>query len=533
MAEHELSEFSVEVGNWHQLPIDSSLSQLEQDLKLESPTGKGPSRKQIRSALMDISVDGPAGEDSPLYSQLTRTQHDETRVSTDTHPVAIYHEIEDLTKAVARARYQNRNIKGEQLAEKALEALVDSLYERSAFDSYTTLQALKEPHVRNMFVQKFHSEIKYRLDAIWSLTVNQSADIAAQNMRTAFPALDALVLILLGNSSSAEAHGPSSWTETFRSIYKNLMSARPKIQESNQDEYGIAPDQIKFELAGHPDLLVNLQKRLNVSRKSVPSEKLKTDYERYLCVCAESSDPQAFKLVHTFLQEYSALSSYICHEDEWEDLQPQVYEELCQYVRELFQDVDHADLVPYNYTEYSSKTANAAFISTLCKHAHDQIRAAIHQPLRLLLAVTYLHYFHLDDAPDLAICVFNLTPQLDAWSQDAEGELEHLVKEHAELPLSSCISTLDIPEFVQAYNRCAPSVFQVPPLSEKQLAVIRDSSRIPSTMETLCSTAFFLRLESQLVASSLIEKCIEEISQQYKALRAAYSNFPDFLSSNP
>lgn len=586
MDKEQLTEFTVDAGPRHELPVDSSLNQIEQRLKnIYGNEKRPPSRKTILQALSDLAEKGNKKFHNPviskeeaayLYEQVIRQRYQTDwakEKSSPTHPAFIHWEEVPLIEALTIAKAENREAVGEELAYLTLNKLIEthlSNYTPELEQSFTALQLLGNEYAQWCLIQKHQEQLTPRLNQIHALALTHDPATSLENMHLAFSALDSLISDLLVNSSKARSSPADSYTKHLNTLYDNLRSIReesymPAEKESSKDDTTIHPKIIKFSLPEGHEILDPLQKGLCGPWWNMPPEEkasLRECYEQYLLYhFLQTKDAET---VQTFLKNYHALSSYINGNESWEQIQLAIRKELQEYIRWIFNDVQSGNVVPpYTYSEYEGKTASSAFIANLTKYAHDQIRATVHHPLRLLLMVYYIKALNLLELRESTVALEGnfqaiqacltlttgaklrvddpaksfddiLAPTLGAWMDQTERAIEVLKKEHPHLSLVTVTDVHDLTAFLEAYEESVPDFFSEGLLSKEYLLSCAES--ISSDTVPLLSKAVavgeFLRASTQLVTADIAKSALAEIEERYKAQRPTYRNNENTLTTS-
>ena len=578
MDETKDTEFTINAGLWYELPVDSSLNQLEKELKAElTPGKKAPSRKLIRQSLLYLAecdekysrgLDA-VNDDEALYlfdrvwGNRYRTD-DEKDLAGTTHPATIHWETVPLLKALALTRANVRSAKGEQLAQLTLESLYDqylNLPVAEMKENYFSLQILRDECAQKYLIQKHQDQVIQRLDLIYYLTLVQQSEAAAQNMREAIPGLDALLVNLLQNVSQEPNGSQESHTERLNHLYDNLRSVRDSSVFSDADKsvYGIEDTKIKFSLPENSEFLKQIREDLSTPWRKMPSAKkaeIRKNYEKYLVYCFRRTEEADG--IRSLLEKHDTLTTYIRTVETWNDIQTAVREELCEYVKGIFADIKRGDVdFPYVYSGYKGKTASSAFISELTKSVHDQIRKDVHQPLRLLLTVRYAEIFELKTAvmesmerdaqlqalfalvtgkiliphgqTEMFSPVFSKTlfPKLNKWLDNADNEILSLKNKFPHLPILTREDNLDLAAFMDTYEKTVLVMFPEQSPSKEKLRSSAEKTRNKATplITKVLAVGDLLEADAWLVAADIIARALEEIGQRYRYLRDSYDRF--------
>lgn len=529
----EQQGFVHEAGDWYDLPVDRSLNQIHRELKQEYPANTY-SRNLIRNAIKNLaSSDRKNHSNISIYNEIFCRRNEPWGIADgiDTHPVAIEWEVVEFVKAITRAKafFGKKQISAETLAEKALEYLMQDLLdytERDAESDFRKYQVLKEPYTQDHLISQYEDELTRRLDLIFRLTIRQPASIAVHTLRRALPALDNLIIDLTQEPLAAQEQPAPLALDAMLNLYQNLRSVRFSMVHELEDK----TIQFHFSLHQKTELVDNLKKQFrdehqeifDVQLKNLSDEERKQmekGYNQYLCAFVAENEPNAVDQIKTFLKSYDDVRTYIQRHLSVADLHQTVLDELTSYACDIFRDAERCDCLPYSYSMYQADSASTAFVTERTKYAHDQIRAAIHEPLRLLQIHAYMKFFRLDYVPDLAMVVFSLIEPLEQWREAVERSLQALQENHPELSLTLGIPDASIEEFIEQYTSLAIPIFKENAFPQDQVKCMLQSlcSNI-SYMEAIDLVAQILKANCQLVVSYIIKSAADEIVGQYQAL---------------
>ena len=520
----EAEKFTYHAGNIHELPLDKSLNMIQKELCSEYPDAQtqGFSRKMIQCAVRDLSVSEDrnsnlkVGTEHPIYQHLF-CQHVDPENSdrrNDTHAAAIDWEVESFVKAVARARSTKKRLRGDALIEKTFDILADDIFsapEEDFLKDVRTAALLKTDAIKNKLMQKYRPQIEARLNLIWYATLLQPASTASENMRSAIPVLDKLLIDLLPKIDFSFSP-PDIDLSAVQNVYDNLESIRPSYS-GDRAHYNKV---FYFESNQHSKDLKECLDRAASAASEETLGSLKATYNNYLW----EQYSESFKDILKFKDSYLDIRNYLQKEDA-SDLRKKVEDELSQYVRDIFQDVDNIDSILYTYSSYIPTYSDSAFITESTKRAHDQIWVALNEPFRLLKMIVFVKAFHLDTllklAPDEnADATLRVLREL---YQYIEQEIEKASKQYPNLPLMKNLTTAPPKQFIKHYCEFVLPIFADAALNKNQLAdhlyVLQNQQ---SFMAALFTAAVLLRANAQIVAVYLVRECVKEIMDQHSAL---------------
>lgn len=386
---------------------------------------------------------------------------------------------------------------------------------------------MKDEYIRSRLIEDAGGEIQTRLGLIHGLVIPRSANQALKRMKLAFPVLDELIIRLLkeesdGNEDGSECASP---LKSLQEYYARLLECRPKpiLPDPNS-----LASKVTFQPTAQPeltkDLLEHLKKLGSHPDDTSELKEAQEAFGQYLRRRSGEMDPKSAKTADEFAIEYAGLMRYIQRSESWPGTRELIRKELYTYIRNLCSDAVNLDYIPYDYASYEETDASTAFIRELCRHAHNQIRAAVHHPLRLIQESAYLAYFYPVAAakkPDAAAQFAQalgtlLAPQLLGWENGFSQEMDRL-KNHCVQSLSKAPNELT-PGFVASHQRhVVKKLYEDTAQFRKELKILRS----PGMTWIQCvqqKTVLFL-WGVRAVAVDIADTAEEEMRQQYECLQ--------------
>lgn len=530
--------FSVDLRKQHRFPLDMSLNGFCRSLAKDFPEGSAPTRKLIYSALSALSFDGKPSYDSKetLYTRVLENSYVEERSQHDhnTYPRSICWETQDLLKAVCKARTRSRTLRDQSLAQETLDILLQQLKdlpEEQLASKYVDFQLLRDSYIRTSLMHALSPEIIKRLDTICWLTFAQPETVALKTMPTAFEQLDSLIITLLQQDGIAESMPQETQPlNVFCDYYDRLVSIR---EADNPAE--LKCEAFTFVLEDDSPFMISLKEAFGPPKGKDVSEKKAADerdcallFEKYLRLRAEAANPMDATLVREFVHGYSGLKAYLRLQDTGKAVEDAVREEIYRYLKNIFNDIVKGDTVASDYSDYSdyeATSAEFAYIKTLCKNAHNQIRAKIHLALRLLQ--TQNHYFRLiSDLLEDSDTTFKekalkaIEAPLSDWNKHAASTRGILAKEN---PSALLIKPENISAVIALYNEKLSSLTGDRLDADTLRDVFKEISESNNSLWSRCNAlAYLLRLDCQLIAYTLAEEAISEIKKTHQILQEHY-----------
>ena len=539
--------FELNIENSNMLPIDQSLHAFMLQLNEGRAEKDQLTAKLVCNALGAVpkESDQAAPEDS-IYQDVFKNKYDnEDRSGRHTYPIPIFWETQDLFRAICKGRKQNRKLKNEPLAKASLEFLIDDLKKRNPTtvgERYQDFQLLKDEYIRSRLIEDAGGEIRTRLGLIHGLVIPRSANQALKRMKLAFPVLDELIIRLLqeesvGNEDGSECASP---LKSLQEYYARLLECRPKpvLPDPNSLAFKVTfqptaqPELTKDlverlkKLGSHPDDTDKL-KETQKAKRAKKAQEAQEAFGQYLRRRSGEMDPEGAKTADEFAFEYAGLMQYIQRSESWSSTQKLIRKELYTYIRNLCSDAVNLDYVPYDYASYEETDASTAFIRELCRHAHNQIRAAVHHPLRLIQESAYLAYFYPVAAakdPDTAAQFAQalgtlLAPQLLGWENGFSQEIDRL-KNHCVQSLPKAPNELT-PGGVASHQRhVVKKLYEDTALFRKELKILRSPGM--TWIQCVQQKTVLLLWGVRAVAVDIADTAEEEMRQQYECLQEWY-----------
>lgn len=533
--------FELNTENSNVLPIDQSLHAFTLQLNEGRAKKDQLTARLVRNALGAVpkESDQAAPEDS-IYRDVVKNKYDyEDESGRHTYPIPIFWETQDLFRAICKGRKQNRKLKNEPLAKASLEFLIDDLKKRNPTtvgERYQDFQLLKDEYIRSRLIEDAGGEIRTRLGLIHGLVIPRSANQALKRMKLAFPVLDELIIRLLqeesvGNEDGSECASP---LKSLQEYYARLLECRPKPVLPDPNSLAF---KVTFQPTAQPELTKDLVERLkklgshpddtDKLKETQKAQEAQEAFGQYLRRRSGEMDPEGAKTADEFAFEYAGLMRYIQRSESWSSTQKLIRNELYTYIRNLCSDAVNLDYVPYDYASYEETDASTAFIRELCRHAHNQIRAAVHHPLRLIQESAYLAYFYPVAAakdPDTAAQFAQalgtlLAPQLLGWENGFSQEIDRL-KNHCVQSLPKAPNELT-PGFVASHQRhVVKKLYEDTALFRKELKILRSPGM--TWIQCVQQKTVLLLWGVRAVAVNIADTAEEEMCQQYESLQEWY-----------
>jgi len=534
----KMGEFLFHVDEDRMLPIDQSLSgflpQVQDVVMRDPPKGK-PSRRLMEGAFCAIPClkDSKEGQrkarKDTLYEMLRYDRLDMTEKNNErtTQAVVIKWEVQKLLLALCEARGSQRTLKGGSLAKAAIEMLIEEMRRKNLDDvktCYWDRKLLNAEQVKAIVASQYNLEIEKRLWAVWNLTVRRPATEVLEAMKLVYPALDNLVLALAqveqsGTRYSAEEAKTQDQLalELFWNYYNDLVRGRPELEQRGWDEA------MPFRLSGQEKLLSELKASLEGPGED-PAETARL-YEQFLIEKDREVNPDANSAVDGFLDNCKQLDGYVNKIEAWNEVQPQVWEELCTYIKNIFNDIRSLNYIPYDYSEYEEAGARAAFIKECCKNVHNQIHCHLHQVFRLLLENAYRQDI-LSNLPEESRYFGHvvLVGWTSKWVKQVKAELERLRHDYKQFPFLFRDDDKELEAMVNLYNgevaeKGVADLITVETMKEHMKNINHASSLV-----LWCEAwAEILRIIAQIIAVHIARSAQEEIREQYNLLASIYN----------
>lgn len=498
------------------LPIDSSGQQLAESVNR--------SRTMLASTLEALEP-GNKREPDSLFYQVFHDRLDpwrESRVKDDNTAAAVYWEITDLLRAMITVRGQAR-LKGEELAWAALWELGQKLMNKeSKALQYPDYYALRYEQVRKSMFQKFEPEINLRLQYLWMLLAGQSSGDIERNLRMALPVLDNLILDLT-NGKTEEQSGTTSGKSSvsaLKSLYNDLLKTRKEITIIDSGFRKV--DFGKGKLGRANEELAAAMTRAHKTFTEADKRAFESNFNCYLCEIDDNLKSERPK-TQAFMERYAQLSRYIGENSV--SYEEEVRRELYEYVKKLFDDLDHLNNMFYRQNTYGQESkdsaaqigADTAFLGKRLENAHEQIQSRIHIQMRVLRITNTMKYLEIGRSKRDA--------ELTEWLKLVAGQLG---QEFQDLPLYREGQTFDVAQFAAAYNQRVPRCLGCRGLDFETIS----EAWSEEAEKSLRDWAGLLRLECELVAIHAADETVQACMEEVRWLKTELTNYRDWLQEN-
>lgn len=524
--------FKYSVPSWSELPIDSSINELAQEL--------GCSRRLLRNALEDLDAQCAAGQgvnaENFWFREIVEGRKEKNggskdglRDDRDTRPAALYWEIKDLVAAIARARMDGRGIKGNELAKRALINLAKDLSndrEPLAHHIFCRTKLLSNERIQQEMLQLFAPEIKKRqavIDYLLTQPLYQHSRIVLEMCE----AIDALILEVDSQDlqdiiNSRDIDLPRDDEAQMRRLYQAMLRPRMLNQRRVSDGTKTFLFHLPEDNEGiNGEIIKELEEILPKGelppgeRKSTRWDALEKTYDRYLLA---SEDPEISAKADEFESYFKDAQNYIYGGTSDEEFEKSVRAELAEYGQSIFEDLESLRIFPFSYSNYSSHKVSDRYIGKLLRNCHDHILYAV------LPGLSFLQIYY-SFASLGGICEDANQERLEALRRHMRDEIFKL------LPLvidcSNRLSDKEYEEFVTKYNSVVVPVLHTSPICQEllkdlwQTACTAANSAEPIGRRVL-RTANMLLLSCHMAVCCEIETSVQHLLEDRRMLAKVY-----------
>lgn len=513
--------YTYTTREWLELPIDSSINSLHKQMEC--------SRNSIRKALDDLDK-----ENHYLYHQIIERGNDDPKEDCiNTRPAALYWEVVDLVKGLVEAKKTGPRKKGDELAELTIQMLAKNLTQEdplSVKESFVRVCFLDNMLIRDRMVQQYQGEVKRRLECIEKLMENRPIHDTTEQILTVCKGLDFLISYLLEKYDVAGEPKKAS-TADINDLYEKLMTVRKKSRQLNDKQI---PHKIRFSLTHseeHDKIIHSLEDALSKCTRHPTGEARKeigSLYNKYLLARLNKTKK---KDVEQFDESFQTLKSLAQRaEADDETYEQEIREELGAFVRDMFEDLKKADVMPYSYDSFHSINLETAYMSAVMQIVHQHIMLAVHEPLRLIRISYSLIYFTSFPKEEPRFYGHRYVSLNSARVENHITSLKKVIwdlcNDHRELPLVLSPNDAWIEEFVECYEKCVAPVMHEKGISKNVIRTALEQLSAP-TMDKEDQLTRMSALTQYLLFICHIVVCnkVEISVQEMKANHAKLLNF--------
>lgn len=526
--ENKKNEDKPEVipNQWLNLPTDFSMNRFCEDYYRQIKPRTKPAAGTVQEALISLEADNQNAGKSINDSIFAKRERNEKGRSTTT-PRAVFWEVQDLMKTILYTYQMDNAPRGEGHAALVLDALADTL-KQGSFDNlqedYIKLKMLNCAGIQEKLINALEDNLQKRWDLLKELVISAKLLETTQNLKVVLERLDGIIAELCGGKSVendvSHKTNDSQYPQTAAvlELYSDLVSERKKLLP--QSKKSLPSDEYQWTVSDENKKLVEtMQKMLKKHKRrknECSSDEFLRVYNYYLCLQLQE---ETKKRALDFAQIYTEVVSYIngdCNEEQFRNA---VQDELEQFARDIFDDLEKLDAYGYSYCRFDPPKAIDAHFRTRLADIHREIQMSIHEPLmRLRIAYTVFHFLLYPGKENGNCC--NLTPVGVADMEKLTDRMRQLIysieRDNQEMPILGALSTM---QYAKQYNEKVVPIMgcsKIDGESLKELLSYINCLDKQNAVNRWKATTKVLTYQCQMLVASKVERSIAELTVEYK-----------------
>lgn len=384
MSEQEAKYFA---SGWRHLPSDRTMSEfLTAYYNNAKDRGTIPSQKYFRNVLE--SIDASDYENTLLRRLFPRWNNGKTEPN-NRIPNLVPWEAEDLLTKILQIRDNSKECKGTVFSEAILLELAGELektIDRDIKEDYVAIQYLSSDYIQDKLLQRFREPFSNRLNLLEEYIFNKESGVDITMLATILGEIDGLIAQF--EDRQAKCTSP---TQALYTLFENLTSSRENLLPEKNREDGV----VSFTWSTRANAaLVNSLKRMIHNTERNRNEKKRDEflkkYQQYLLALLPTTTSEN---AQRFWSSYQMLYDYFFSVEASSKFEKDVREELYQFAREIFNNLDYTDSIELPYSTYEANYAGTAYVRQRIAEYHQKIQLQIHSALHLILAFRHFFYF--------------------------------------------------------------------------------------------------------------------------------------------
>ena len=384
MSEQEAKYFA---SGWRHLPSDRTMSEfLTAYYNNAKDRGTIPSQKYFRNALESIDT---SEHDNILLKQLFPHWNNGKTESNNRKPNLIPWEAEDLLTKILQIRDNSKECKGTAFSEEILLELAGELektLDKDIKEDYVAIQYLSSDYIQDKLLQRFREPFSDRLNLLQEYIFNKESGVDITMLATILGEIDGLIAQF--EDRQAKCTSP---TQALYTLFENLTSSRENLLPEKNREDGV--DSFTWSSRADAALVNSLESMIHNTernRNEQKRDKFLKNYQQYLLALLPATTSEN---AHRFWSNYQILYDYFFSVEASGKFEKDVREELYQFAREIFNNLDYADSIELPYSTYEANNAGTTYVSQRIVEYHQKIQLQIHSALHLILAFRHFFYF--------------------------------------------------------------------------------------------------------------------------------------------
>lgn len=532
-------------SGWRHLPSDRTMSEFltayfnnAKDRKII------PSQKYFRNALESIDA---SDSDNILLRRLFPRWNNGKTEPNNRIPNLVPWEVEDLLTRILQIRDNSKECKGTAFSEAILLELAGELektLDRDIKEDYVAIQYLSSDYIQDKLLQRFREPFSDRLNLLEEYIFNKEPGVDITMLATILGEIDGLIAQFEGRQAKC-----ISPTQALYTLFENLTSSRENLLPEKNREDGV--DSFTWDTQADVALINTLDSMIHNTERNRNEQKrdeFLKNYQQYLLALLPDTTSENAR---RFWSNYQILYDYFFSVEASSKFEKDVREELYQFAREIFNNLDYTDSIELPYSTYEANYAGTTYVRQRIAEYHQKIQLQIHSALHLILA--FRHFFYFLGVKDMTkqtkeylYEVINCLPtQKDSPdSQSAteqndfcaiserylsiaramEKQFTRLSHTHPEIPTVDFNDINSLNSYVSAYKARTYPIFQDEeteinsPMLRNFLTLPTDPPHPRNRFARLWAMNSLLTMQCKLVVALEIEKAIPALVEEYSRI---------------
>ncbi len=512
-------------NQWMNLPTDSSMNRFCEDYYRQIKPRTKPAAGTVREALISLEENNKDSSLSIYASIFAKRERNERGKST-TIPRAVFWEVQDLMKIILYTYQMDKAPRGEGHAALVFDELADAL-KQGGFDDlqedYIKLKMLNSAGIQEKLINELEDNLQKRWNLLKKLAISDKLLQTTRNLRVVLEQLDGIIAELRDSKSVENDisykinNSQNPQTAAVLELYSELVSERKKLLP--QSEKSLPSDEYRWTVSNENKKLVEtMQKMLKTHKRresDCSSDEFLEIYNRYLCMqVPEETKARA----HCFAKGYTQILSYINGRCDEVLFKKAIRDELNQFARDIFEDLERLDAYGYSYCRFDPPKAIDAHFRTRLADIHRDIQMVIHEPLMRLRIAYTVFYFLLYPGKENGNCC-NLTPAGVAGMEKITIRMRDLIKSISDRVKGVLhLEPSNLRQYAELYNRHVVPIVGCTEINRedlKELVYHLNCMHQINMIDRWKAATKLLTYQCQMAVAFMVEQNVEKLTSEY------------------
>lgn len=536
---------NYDASGWRHLPSDRTMSEFLTGYYNDAKDrGSIPSQKYFRNALERINTSDH--ENILLRRLFPHWNNGKTKADNRT-PNLVPWEAEDLLTKILQIRDNGKECKGAAFSKAILLELAGELektLDRDIKEDYVAIQYLSSDYIQDKLLQRFREPFSERLNLLEEYIFNKEPGVDITMLATILGEIDGLIAQFEDRQDKY-----TSPTQALYTLFENLTSSRENLLPEKDRGDGV--DRYTWNTRADAALINTLDSMIHNTERNRNEQKrdeFLKKYQQYLLALLPATTSEDAR---RFWSNYQILYDYFFSVEASSKFEKDVREELYQFAREIFNNLDYTDSIEIPYSTYEANYAGTAYVRQRIAEYHQKIQLQIHSALHLILA--FRHFFYFLGVKDMTkqtkeylYEVINYLPtQKDSPDSQSsteqndfcaiserylsiaramEKQFTRLSHTHPEIPTVDFNDINSLNTYVSAYKARTCPIFQDEeteinsPMLRNFLTLPTDPPHPRNRFARLWAMNSLLTMQCKLVVTLEIEKAIPALVEEYSRI---------------